>query len=397
MKTRMKLIYGLLLLTGYLVTGSYYNCMAQNAPVTTVASFNNAIPGQQVVIPVTVTGFNNIGAMTLTMDYDYSKIHFVSYVGNPSLLAALSVGDNDMGNGIHRLVLGWWDGSGTTLSDGSFVVKYTFTYITGEASLQLFDMGPSCQYADANANVLIDTPASDFYIDGVVNGPVQEQIYVNAKVFLEGPFSGGVMTTKLKDAGLLPLTQPYSGSPWNYSTGTEQVVSIPENVTDWVLVELRTQPQATSKVAARVGFITKTGVIIDLDGTAPLNFPGVSNGNYYVVIKHRNHMPVMTAAAITLNAASVLYDFSTGSAKAYGGASGCKQVSASPLLFGMIAGDATNEGSIYINDYTDYWVTSFGLNNVYSRADFKLDGKVLIDDYTDYWVPNFGKSNLLPY
>jgi hypothetical protein len=34
------------------------------------------------------------------------------------------------------------------------------------------------------------------------------------------------------------------------------------------------------------------------------------DGNYYLVIKHRNHLAIMSAAAISLNGnSSVLYDF----------------------------------------------------------------------------------------
>ncbi len=60
------------------------------------------------------------------------------------------------------------------------------------------------------------------------------QITLNLKAFLEGPFNGSVMNTALNPQNLIPLSQPYNGSPWNY-TGTEQVSSIPNgNVVDWV-------------------------------------------------------------------------------------------------------------------------------------------------------------------
>ncbi|MBM3437202.1 MAG: hypothetical protein FJY07_13415, partial [Bacteroidetes bacterium] len=53
---------------------------------------------------------------------------------------------------------------------------------------------------------------------------------VNAMVFLEGPFDEWSldMNTSLNQEGFIPLVQPFSGSPWNY-TGTETVTFIPNS------------------------------------------------------------------------------------------------------------------------------------------------------------------------
>ncbi|MEI8048842.1 MAG: hypothetical protein WCI92_15780 [Bacteroidota bacterium] len=368
-----------------------FSILAVNAPITTAATITTAIPGQQVTVPVTVTGFTNIGSLYLCLDYEYAKLHYVSGVYNPSLGGVCNIGDMNMGNGFHRLIISWYGSQGMTLTDGSWIVNYVFTYISGPASLQWFDNGASCSYSDPAANTLNDIPSSTYYINGLVSNSTP----VNTRVFLEGPFAGKVMNTTLKDLGLLPLLQPYTASPWNYS-GTEQVVSIPANVTDWILVELRTGPSASTKVATRAGFLTSDGYITDLAGTGKLNFAGLSAGNYYIVIHHRNHMPLMSAAAVALSATGALYDFSLGSAQVYGGANACKNIFAALSIWGMISADASNEGNIFIDDYTDYWVPAFGITNGYSKADFNMDGNVFINDYTDYWVPNFGKSNVLP-
>jgi len=45
-----------------------YPGMAQDAPLTTVSSVANAVPGQVVTVDVRVLGFTNIGAATLTLD-----------------------------------------------------------------------------------------------------------------------------------------------------------------------------------------------------------------------------------------------------------------------------------------------------------------------------------------
>jgi hypothetical protein len=163
-----------------------------------------------------------------------------------------------------------------------------------------------------------------------------------------------------------------------------------------MLVELRTGTASSTKVASRAGFLKSDGSITELDGTGMLTFTGLSPGNYYIVIRHRNHMPVMSASAVALSGSGGFYDFTTGSGQYYGGTAGCKLIDPALTKWGIISGDASNEGSVYVDDYTDHWVTGFGSTTVYHRGDFRLDGHVLVDDYTDYWVPNFGKSNILP-
>lgn len=378
-----------------LVTGIFallaFSVQATNAPITTAATVGTAVVGQPVTVPITVTGFSNIGSFYLTLDYEYAKLHYLSGANNPALTGYYAVGEYDMGNGFRRITMSWTGSGSYNLPDGSYIVNLVFTYLSGPAPLTWFDMGPSCEYANPSAVVLNDSPQSTYYI----NGLVYQSIFANTKVLLEGPYSSGSMSTSLKTLGLLPLAQPYSSSPWNY-TGTESVTSIPANITDWILVELRTGTASSTKVASRAGFIKNDGTITDLNGSSALSFSGIGSGNYYIVIRHRNHMPVMSASPVALSSSSALYDFTTGSSKAYGGTNGFKLIDASLSKWGMVSGDATNEGSIYIDDYTDFWVPAFGSSGIYSRGDFKLDGNVFIDDYTDYWVPNFGKSNGLP-
>lgn len=140
---------------------------ATNAPVTTLASVGNAVPGL-VQVPVTVTGFSGIGAISLTLDYLYGGVQFVQGVPHPSLQGFVS-GDQDLGNGKHRVTMGWF-GTGTTLPDGSAIITLQFQYNTGNTALQFYDNGPSCEYADENFNVLDDIPQSSFYIDGAICG-----------------------------------------------------------------------------------------------------------------------------------------------------------------------------------------------------------------------------------
>ena len=143
---------------------------AQNAPVTTAATVTGAVPGS-VPVPVSVVNFTNIGAISLTIDYDYSVMHFLQGPPNP-VLVPFTIVDSDLGNGYHRLTMGWF-GQGKTLPDGSVIMTITFTFIAGSTALTWFDDGSSCEYADGSYNVLNDIPASTYYINGYVCGNLQ--------------------------------------------------------------------------------------------------------------------------------------------------------------------------------------------------------------------------------
>ncbi|RLD53861.1 MAG: hypothetical protein DRJ05_15745, partial [Bacteroidetes bacterium] len=103
-----------------------------------------------------------------------------------------------------------------------------------------------------NGQIIFIDAQGDFSGDGFESDPYsrvsweESSINLEMMVFLEGPFNGTDMNPST-GSGFLPLTQPYGGSPWNYS-GAESVTSIPANVVDWILVELRDAPDAGSAI-----------------------------------------------------------------------------------------------------------------------------------------------------
>ena len=196
------------------------------------------------------------------------------------------------------------------------------------------------------------------------------------KVFLQGPYSGGdSMNTNLMDLPDFPQKQPYGGPPWNYN-GNEVDTLIPSNVVDWVLVELRTAYNGPA-VARRAAFLRKDGIVFDT-GSAAINyisFSGVLPGNYYIVIKHRNHLPIMSANAVYLPNDSI-YDFTSDSSRAYGKKS---TVNLGKAKFGMIAGDNNNDGVISIIDYNV--ISNSITKSGYNISDDNMDGVVSKTDY----------------
>lgn len=210
-------------------------------------------------------------------------------------------------------------------------------------------------------------------------------ITVNLKALLYGAVTGtDTMRTSLRSKSYFPLTQPFSGAPWNY-TGPEAVTSVPADVVDWVLIEIRTN--ATTIINRRACFIMSNGLIKDLNGINPPKF-NLPAQNYYVVIKHINHLSIMTSTAIALSANTPLYDFTLTANSAYG-------TTPNQLLYSisgqycMILGDvnrngtARTTGAATVNDVTminNYIIG--GPKNEYSSYDTNRDGIVNTDDAT---------------
>jgi hypothetical protein len=62
----------------------------------------------------------------------------------------------------------------------------------------------------------------------------------------------------------------------------------------------------------RAALLQRDGdVVSPLDGTSALRFMGLAGNNYFVAVKHRNHLGAMTAASQTLTTTGTTVDFTT--------------------------------------------------------------------------------------
>jgi len=213
-------------------------------------------------------------------------------------------------------------------------------------------------------------------------------------VYLEGPFDKTDMILGLGD---IPLNQPYDVSPWNYS-GTESVASVPNDVVDWVLVELRDASNAASASSATIigrqaAFVLIDGSVVDLDGSSNLLFSQDITQQLFVVIYHRNHIAVMSNYPLVGVSGIYTFDFSSGQNQAYGGINGHKEIHTG--IWGMVCGDGNANKSVNLFDKTDVWMIQAGLEG-YLSADYNMDGNVNNIDKDDSWFPNDGFESQVP-
>lgn len=224
-------------------------------------------------------------------------------------------------------------------------------------------------------------------------------LQLDLTIFLEGAFNGSGMNTSLNSAGLLPLSQPYSVSPWNYY-GTETVASIPNpDVVDWLLVEFRDAMEAgtatgQTAIGRQAAFLLNDGSVVGMDGTADLTFNlEALQDSLFIVIMHRNSLPVMSSGPLVASAGSASYDFSSGPYQAYGGVIACKELA--PGIWGMTAADGNADGQVNNLDKVDIWSQQSGVNG-YLMGDFNLDGQVNNNDKVDLWSINTGSGCQVP-
>jgi len=84
-----------------------------------------------------------------------------------------------------------------------------------------------------------------------------------------------------------------------------------------VLVELRNKNNPAQVVATRSALLQRDGDIVGTNGLPRLLF-NVATDNYYVAVRHRNHLGVMTATSTLLNKDQKLVDLSLGTTAVHG-------------------------------------------------------------------------------
>lgn len=155
-------------------------------------------------------------------------------------------------------------------------------------------------------------------------GTAFPEVAINIKTVLQGPYDPNfdLMKDDLRQKGMIPSTEPYSADANFQHNGSEQILGGVVTVTgvnaivDWVLVELRSSDDASEILASKAGLIQRDGDVVDVDGISPLEFV-LPSEEYYIAVRHRNHLGVMTATPLLLQA-GLSIDFSNINTLTYG-------------------------------------------------------------------------------
>ena len=237
------------------------------------------------------------------------------------------------------------------------------------------------------------TTASTFHIR------VVEGIYpFLVKLYLEGAFTGNKMSTILDDKGFIPLENPFTQEPWNY-TEIEAIESLPEGeIVDWILVELRDADSAKNAdtntiVDRQAGFLLSSGRVIDAHGNDCVTFFGKVNQNPFITLWLRNYLGVISNQTIEPDNELYFYNFSNSPFSAFGDDS--TLVELVPGYYGLVGGDMNADGVIDLLDKTEIWNQQAGRAG-YLQGDVNLDGQADNIDKNNWWLKNRGKTNNVP-
>ena len=265
------------------------------------------------------------------------------------------------------------------------------TYPPGSHTV-IIDAHRSCSWQPPMGATLHESWANmgSITVPGVIT-PGDCGVNLGLRAALQGALpSGTLMHDSLRSKNLVPPTEPYSALGYSYAAYTGATSISPALLTttgnnaivDWVALELRNSANPAQVLFSKPALLQRDGDVVDLDGDSYVNFPSAGLGYYYIALRHRNHLGVMTSGALQLNATPVLVDLRLGTTFCHG-TNARVSVGAVQCLW---AGDANGDGTIMytgLNNDRDLVLGAIGgvvpthtLPNVYDRRDLNLDGTV---------------------
>ncbi len=290
-------------------------------------------------------------------------------------------------------------------------------YIATPGPTEGWDMLNSQTGAAAGANPYsyTRTNITETGVFAVGNRPVLSPLLVSPKIILQGPaLSNGIMNDGLRtvpvnsggttDAthGVIPLADPYtglsgfthlgSGGGETLTPGVLGVFNVTDNnsIVDWVFVSIH-DGNTGNAVSTRSALVQRDGDVVDTDGVSPVNMAGNIPDNYFISIRHRNHLGVRSFGSIPLvKTVNYNYNFTANLGQAMNGVAPNNAMAyinpPTNTIFGLWGGDATgNKVTRYSgpgNDENQLLNVTLGgnklliLSGVYSRSDLNMNGNV---------------------
>ncbi len=324
-----------------------------NAPVTDIGQVT-AAPGAMVYVPVTVTDFIDIWSAQYIIEFDPTVLSF-QYLDNiffdiwPHEVSVTQIDSTH--SQLEIIIVCGLDWAMTT-PDNEKLFDLVFAYSTGYSSLDFGD----CFHTHFWTGILNDEPHSLYYHNGSV-GPVKKRIQFD--VALEG------------------LYNPSKGD-MNQAFGRD----FPDAIADEITIGL-----ARSTFPYSILFEIES-VLLERRGYCEAEIPDNFNGEYYIVIKHRNSIETWSKMPVTFNQDTVCYNFTDIISRAYKN---------NLILLGekyyIYAGDVNQDGIIDTGDMTPVDNDASAFVTGYVATDVNGDGNVDTGDMT--YVDNNSASYII--
>ncbi len=345
---------------------------------------------------LSATGYGSAGVYAVTSNAQFTDINYNDYIVAPTGSGLKFIGQI-AASGSSTLLA--WQGA-TTKDANSVSIAPIFTSAT---NLRL-------PYSSNGALNNLGTPIAGITtdIDSYVRSTTApdmgaEEIKYPTKVFLShvdamtglmGTYLSTLVQPNVPAGEEFPLSDPYSTTPWNVdfvhvnagavATTTaavrDQDPGGPNAIVDWIFIELRTGVSgSTTVVYTKAALLQSDGDIVEAsDGITPAKFiNGIPAGNYYIAIRHRNHLGFRTANTFALPSNPVISNLNlTNNSVLLNGSTNVHLIGS---YYAMWGGDSNRDRSIDGSDQVD-WASpaQFGNYDLYKTlsADWNLDGSV---------------------
>jgi len=328
--------------------------------------------------------------VTITVDMSDLNIpgsYFVNLSGNFNNWCGDCAMMTHQGGGIYTLTAGLPPGR------NEFVISVNnWQFSSGPPLGSECDYDPCDMYANYGLDVI--SGSGPVVMDTFKYGACPDNtVKLDTEVILGACYESGtgLMRDDLRSLGLIPTTEPYTALGYNHIIGGGEsiaptVLSItgPDAIVDWVVLELRDKNIPTSIVETQSALLKRNGEIVDVDGNSSVTFSSTAD-QYYIAIRHRNHLGIMSASPISFSGPSSFLNFTAGNTFGSNAQSG-----ATPFLMwpgdGNMDGQVVYQGSssdllpitsaVYTNPANTNFQATFPYLS-YASGDYNMDGSVI--------------------
>jgi hypothetical protein len=249
----------------------------------------------------------------------------------------------------------------------------------------------------ANIELFLPTGTLQAYTDATwtdFSSVTEASKALKLKVYLQGaslsPNTGeeNLMRDDLRVAGIIPTTSPYGdGAIANPSVFT---ITGEDAIVDWIFLELRDATNNTTIIESKSAFLQRDGDVVAIDGVTPVQFTSQLD-DYFITIKHRNHLGIMSANTKALTAVITLVDFTDATDTNTFGSNAQTDAGMPTDTLGMWSGNVNGDSivqysgtdpdapailSLVLNDIGNFLNFSTFIVNGYNTNDVNMDGKV---------------------
>jgi len=246
---------------------------------------------------------------------------------------------------------------------------------------------------------------------------ITNNVELELGVLLQGAMLGGtdtLMRDDLRQQNYLPLTQPYNatfdtlrfahvGGGGNETTNNTVLLTAantPNAIVDWVFIELRDATDHTTIFRTISALVQRDGDIVAAATGGNLSLAGLPAA-FYVSIKHRNHLGVMTANPIAVANARAKMDFrieTDADCYNFGIYEGLEmaEINGKKALWagntnkdtkakydGVLNDRIVIAGNILASPLNNLTILNYANVNGYFQGDVNMDGKVKYDGVTN--------------